>query len=191
MGFFDNLFGGGKKESDFTPSAELMPEDQFWKLIVQANKEAAGDLEAMVGTLSALLQKRPLQDLITFTNRWRQLRGEANTWALWGAAYIIEGGCSDDGFTYFRDWLIAKGPDRYKPAMADPESLIDVDRDEEQGHYGEDVYFVAIALFEERTGEKDIPALFQENFETTGTQWDEEGDDLERMFPRLWAKFSE
>ncbi|MFL6076856.1 MAG: DUF4240 domain-containing protein [Mycobacteriales bacterium] len=27
---------------------------------------------------------------------------------LWGAAYLINGGASDDGFDYFRGWLIAR-----------------------------------------------------------------------------------
>jgi hypothetical protein len=27
----------------------------------------------------------------------------------WGAAYLANGGCSDDGFDYFRGWLIGQG----------------------------------------------------------------------------------
>ena len=30
-------------------------------------------------------------------------------WDLWGAAYLANGGCSDDGFDYFRGWLIGQG----------------------------------------------------------------------------------
>lgn len=35
----------------------------------------------------------------------------AYTWELWGAAYVINGGCSDDTFEYFRAALIALGED--------------------------------------------------------------------------------
>jgi hypothetical protein len=28
---------------------------------------------------------------------------------MWVAAYLMNGGCSDDGFDYFRGWLIAQG----------------------------------------------------------------------------------
>ena len=30
-------------------------------------------------------------------------------WNLWGAAYLMKGGCSDDAFDYFRGWLVAQG----------------------------------------------------------------------------------
>ena len=45
------------------------------------------------------------------------------TWDLWGVAYILKGGCSDDGFEYFRAWLIARGRDFVAQALADPEGL--------------------------------------------------------------------
>ena len=43
---------------------------------------------------------------------------------LWGAAYLINGGCSDDGFVYFLGWLIAQGRDVYQAALPDPDSLV-------------------------------------------------------------------
>jgi hypothetical protein len=49
---------------------------------------------------------------------------------------------------------------------------------------------VAATVFEERTGE-DIPAEFPGNHTITGAEWQEEGDDLQRMFPRLWKKYDE
>jgi hypothetical protein len=30
-------------------------------------------------------------------------------WPLWGPAYIMNGGCSDDGFDYFLGWLVGQG----------------------------------------------------------------------------------
>ncbi|HXB08172.1 MAG TPA: DUF4240 domain-containing protein [Puia sp.] len=189
MGFFDKLFGGSKKESGFTPSAELMPEDRFWGLIVASNEESEGDADQQEDSLRELLQELPLQEVITFQNRYRQLRGVAYTWPLWGAAYIINGGCSDDGFCYFRDWLIARGPEVYKQAIADAEWLVNVEWSED-GFDAEGMCYVAGAVFEKRTGD-DLPAQYAENFEISGTEWEEEGDDLARMFPKLWAKYGE
>ncbi len=36
-------------------------------------------------------------------------------------AYIINGGCSDDGFDYFLGWLIAKGRKYFEAALVNPE----------------------------------------------------------------------
>lgn len=41
------------------------------------------------------------------------------------AAYLIGGGCSDDGFTDFRFGVIAQGRDWYEKAAACPDSLAD------------------------------------------------------------------
>jgi hypothetical protein len=188
MGFLDKLFGGGKKDLDFTPTAELMPEDIFWNIIMTSFNEAAGEIDLQGKALAALLQKLPLQDIIAFQNRYRQLRGAAYTWPLWGAAYIINGGCGDDGFCYFRDWLIAQGPEVYAKALADPELLVNLDLDEDETE-AEGMAYVAESVFEERTGE-DLPAEYVENYEISGNEWKEEGDDLARMFPKLWEKYN-
>jgi len=188
MGFLRNLFGGGKR-SDFTPSTELMPEERFWELIVVSHKKADGEMAMQIEELEVLLQKVPLQEVITFHNRYRQLRGLAYTWPLWGAAYLMNGGCSDDGFCYWRDWLIAQGPEVYKQALADPEWLVNVEWDDEEME-AEQMAYVPAMVFEERTGSEDFPAISEENFAISGTQWREESDDLQRMFPKLWAKYS-
>lgn len=46
--------------------------------------------------------------------------------SLWAAAYVINGGCSDDGFDYFRGWLILQGRETFGQAVADPDSLDDL-----------------------------------------------------------------
>jgi hypothetical protein len=196
MGIFSKLFGSGK--NDFTPSSECMPEDQFWQLIADARNESAGDPERQEWALTALLHTLPLGDLITFQNRYRQLRGQAYTWPLWGAAYIINGGCGDDSFCYFRDWLIAQGRDVYTNTLADPEWLADFDFPEEETDlegeiitsraiFAEEMAYVADSVFQKRTGKR-MPAAFAENQELTGPEWKEEGDDLARMFPKLWKE---
>src|SRR6202035_936121 len=130
MGIFGKLFGGGKKDPNYVPSADLMPEDTFWNLIQESRKNSGGDPDFQEEALANLLRKLPLQDIIAFQNRFHELRGRAYTWQLWGAAYIINGGCGDDSFCYFRDWLIAQGRDTYTKAVADPEWLGELDLQE-------------------------------------------------------------
>ena len=42
---------------------------------------------------------------------------------LWAAAYVINGGCSDDGFDYCRGWLILQGREVFEHVVADPRTL--------------------------------------------------------------------
>ena len=49
------------------------------------------------------------QDVVSFELAFGHEVQRAYTWDLWGAAYVVHGGASDDGFVYFRHWLISKG----------------------------------------------------------------------------------
>lgn len=40
-----------------------------------------------------------------------------------GAAYLINGGRSDDGFDHFRGWLLTQGRATWQAALAEPDSL--------------------------------------------------------------------
>jgi len=187
MGLFGKLFGG-KKENGYTPSDALMDESQFWTIIQNSYDKAGGKYDAQMGTLASQLRKISLQDLILFDNRFRQLRGQAYTWPLWGAAYIIHGGCSDDGFMDFRSWLIAQGRSFYHRALQDPGTLVEVNSEKFEEDW-EGIIYVAAEVFEERT-EENIPSEYDENQTLTGQEWQEEGDDLARMFPALWEKYA-
>ena len=36
----------------------------------------------------------------------------------------MNGGCSDDGFQYFRNWIISRGKEVYYAAKENPDNLI-------------------------------------------------------------------
>ena len=76
---------------------------------------------------------------------------------MWGAAYVIHGGCSDDGFEYFRRWLISRGRKAYEAALADPDSLAQLDvRPGPNGVWEfERIYYVAMKVFNKK-GEGDV-----------------------------------
>jgi hypothetical protein len=187
MGLFDKLFGG--KKHDFKPSADLMPEDQFWPIIQSTFDKAKGDFRDQQNEMKKALSKLSAQDIIFFDNRFRQLRGEAYNWQLWAAIYIIHGGCGDDSFSDFRGWVISQGKDFYYKTIADPGSLVELDQDRIEVEW-EGMSYIASEVFEERTGE-DIPSEFLENYEQIkGTEWDENSDELQKMFPELWAKYA-
>ena len=60
-------------------------------------------------------------EIVEFGAIFNEYSSGAYTWELWAAAYLIGGGCSDDGFLDFRGWLISKEK-VYERTLQDPQS---------------------------------------------------------------------
>ena len=108
-----------------------MDEATFWAVIDDARREAEADLDVDRGAVADLLAegvtdrlaRLPAADIVAFDGLVTAKRRAARTWPLWAAGYLLCGGCSDDGFEYFRLWLISRGRAVYEAAVADPDSL--------------------------------------------------------------------
>ena len=153
-----------------------MTTDQFWDLIDEAIKRAPDDLEARNRAMEYLLGTLPPGGWNSFGQKFYEIDSAAYTWALWGAAYQINGGCSDDGFDYFRAWLISQGRAVYEGALANPDSLADhVDPDEDD-HENEDFLDIAI----KSTAQGPLTT------EPAGEDWDFDDEaEMQRRYPRL------
>ena len=90
-----------------------MDEQMFWSLIGRAQRPSE---------LHAQLAGLPEDQLLSFERLHAAYINRAYTSDLWGAAYLINGGCSDDTFEYFRAALISLGREVYERALTDPES---------------------------------------------------------------------
>lgn len=102
-----------------------MDKDGFWHLIDRALEQSGDDTEAVAMRATDLLAAMPPEEIIAAHQLlWDQLAA-SYTAPLWAAAYLINGGCSDDLFDYFRGWLITQGRDTFEQALADPEFLAD------------------------------------------------------------------
>ncbi len=51
---------------------------------------------------------------------------KAHKYSIWCAAEIVRGGCGDDSFHYFRNWLILQGFDIYKNALENADTLLKI-----------------------------------------------------------------
>ena len=69
------------------------------------------------------LSKLSPSDILRFGKWWNSVHDAAYTWMLWGAAYLMNGGCSDDGSVCFRYWLILKGEPIYTAVLKAPDAL--------------------------------------------------------------------
>ena len=177
-----------------------MGPDAFWDLIAGAKRECGQDMDASLQWLTERLTTLGPQQAQDFHDILHGYKHLAYKYGLWTAATMMCGdGCSDDGFMDFRAWLIAQGKEVYLAALADPDSLADVEP------YGgcqfESFSYVASKVLNTLTGRgayvalADFDALVLEL--SKGIQYGEgidypyEWDELERHFPRLCGKYLE
>ncbi|MGW4648678.1 DUF4240 domain-containing protein [Kitasatospora sp. NPDC004289] len=95
--------------------------DEFWQIVETARRQPGPVDEALVGELT----KRSPEEVVAFQGHLDRLREAVYRWDVWAAAYLLHGGCSDDGFMDFRAGLITLGRDWYERAAASPDALAD------------------------------------------------------------------
>ncbi len=172
-----------------TAPASSMNEAGVWQLVAETRDAADGDTGRQTELLEERLRQLPAQQIEAFSRIRHRLDERAYTWELWGAATVIEDGCSDDCFRDFRAYLISLGRTPYETALRDPDALAPVVQDAETGDW-ENADDVAPDAYEAVAGE-DIPTGDSDlSGEPRGAAWDDEQEDeLVRRYPRLAARF--
>lgn len=167
-----------------------MDRDTFWALVDRTRAATDGDPDAQEEALREALGQMPPAEIVDFERHASALLAESYRMRLWGAAYLINGGCSDDGFDYFRGWLVAQGRAVYEAALADPDTLADHpglgDGDVEL----EGLWYVAQQEYERLTG-GEMPELEQPEVadeEAFDLDFDDD-DGMRAQYPRLSARF--
>ncbi len=169
-----------------------MDVDRFWQLIEESGREAR-DCEEQAGVLSDRLELLTPEEIVSFERHLDARMRESYRHDIWAVAYIINGGCSDDGFDYFRGWLIARGRDFFEMVMRTPERVGEgVARGAERDEYArecESILSAAEAAYESKTGQEIPFVAFTTHLgtEPQGEPWEE--DDLERLYPDLTRRF--
>ncbi|RYG60494.1 DUF4240 domain-containing protein [bacterium] len=162
-----------------------MDREQFWQLI-EKSQNKRGDCDAQAAKLTKLLVKLDADEIIDFDRIFAELSAQSYRHDLWAVAYIVNGGCSDDGFEYFRWWLIAQGRAYFDAAMLSPESAADKVEPGEEVEC-ESVKYAIAEAYEEKTGQSLPDLTVQYPAEPLGQSWSEE--DLEKLYPALCQKF--
>jgi len=169
--------------------------EQFWKLIESSRKgfdpnRRDGNMEEQCEELKTLLLKLPPTEIVDFRDHLLARMNAAFHWDLWGAAYIIASGCSDDGFADFRGWLVSMGRRVFEDAVSNPQSLIDV----ADAPGVEDVFFADFAdvpaqAYAELTGHELPPSTAHPPVAPAGEKWSQDEGNLPQRFPKLWAHY--
>jgi hypothetical protein len=169
-----------------------MDATDFWNLIddARARVGAPEDAEAVVERASALLATRPRDEILAAQQVFWDLMAASYRAPLWAAAYTINGGCSDDGFDYFRGWLIAQGREVFERVVADPDTLAELPLVREAAAAGidlecEEMLGVAWDAYAVTTGQSMPERSFTIDYPALDPDWNFSFDDAERVAARL------
>jgi hypothetical protein len=139
-----------------------MDRNGFWTLVDSAREGCRGDCTGVPDAVAQVLIALGLREIADFAQIQDALENAADREDLWLACVLLNGGFgSDDGFLYFRGWLIAQGRAVYAAALADPDSLADVPAAVAVTAEGDDFadcenfLYVANTAWEEVTGDED------------------------------------
>ena len=186
-----------------------MNSERFWGIIDEALDSSDG-WEQIYAPLVERLSQLEDADIV----RWGQIFDLYHKISykdrLWAAAYVINGGCSDDGFDYFRGWLIAQGKTVFLNALRDPDSLVELKAEMGEAEC-EDMLIVATRAFWKKHNLKDAFHEYdnecsaypltpdeQETIkaeivyaEETSIDWSNDEELLKDIVPRLWEFYEE
>ena len=179
-----------------------MSKSDFWELIAGAKKECGQNMDASSQWLAGQLIARGLQQTQDFHDILNGYLNLSYQYGLWTAASLMcENGCSDDGFIDFRAWLIAQGEEVYMAALADPDSLADVEA------YGgcqfEELLYTGNETMKHLTGKDAYENTDPDAYKALvaelkkgitygeGVDYPYEWDEVEEYLPRLCEKYLE
>jgi hypothetical protein len=163
-----------------------MDETRFWAIIEAGGRKAAADPERQLAAVHKKLLALAPEEIREFHRHFNQKLADAYTWELWGAAFLINGGCSDDGFHYFRAWLISRGRAVYEAAVANPDTLAGLTDPDRDDYEFEDLWSASQYAYRERTGEEMPSVEFLWPRKPRGRRWNFYNDrQMSRRLPKL------
>lgn len=203
MGIFDKLFGKKEQTKRETPktfnqeiekTSEMLDETIFWNIVDSSVKNTKNQ-DSQEKFLIKEIEKLTPKQMIGFRLRTDKLLYDTYNSEMWCAGYIMNGGCSDDGFEYFRNWIISRGKETYYKAKENPDNLISEFVEGEEYYDFESFWYVALTAFNNKTG-KELYDYIAEDFKTNEGNYssfkftwkEEEPETMKAICPRLFEK---
>ncbi|MEW5677229.1 DUF4240 domain-containing protein [Flavobacterium enshiense] len=203
MGIFDKLFGKrvttrNFDKSQLSKSAEMLDENIYWNIITTSLKKTDNQDDQEQSLINEIEKLTP-KEIIGFRLRTDKLLYDTYNSEIWCAGYIMNGGCSDDSFEYFRNWVISRGKETYYKAKENPDSLISEVNGDMEYYDFEGFWYVALEAFNRKTGKDLYDYIDNDNFKTNegnypqiNFNWEEEEpESMRRICPQLFDKLWE
>ena len=167
-------------------------EARFWA-VVEATTAKSNSQSEQAAALRSELEKLGVQQIEEFDRVFAQKMRKSYRWDLWGAAYVIHGGASDDGFEYFRRWLISRGRAFFEHAVANPDALAEIiPADADASLEFEEFSYVATEVWAAKTGRDAAQMPMEAGGGSTGPAgkpFEEDETWLAAHYPKLWRRF--
>jgi hypothetical protein len=173
-------------EAEVSAARAALTPERFWALVDDTRRTSFGSCFVMAALLKRKLQALSPTEILGFELQFRDRMLESYRWDLWGVAYLVNGGASDDGLEYFRAWLIGQSREYLLAGLKNAERAADRAgrlRDSEC----EQILYCAHEAYEARA-KQPMPKVIREwPAQPAGTKWKEE--DLPRLYPKLVNKW--
>lgn len=167
--------------SNLSPTSKMLDEDKYWE-IVAVSLEIAEKASTSLGHTDLKNTKKEIfqevflvemiaelspKEMIGFRLRTDKFLYDTYTPEMWCAGHIMNNKwCSDDGFQYFRNWVISRGKEVYYRAKENPDSLVHHLIEDREYYDFESFWFVALDAFKNKTGKDLYDYIDIENFKT-------------------------
>jgi hypothetical protein len=174
-----------------------MRTDDFWAVIDRATADRPDRPDDVAKRATAELATRAPDEIVAWGRHLDKVMAASGKEDLWAAAYLINGGCSEDGFDNFRGWLIANGRDVVARAVREPDSLADLPAVRAAASTGavfeaEEVLTIAEEAHQQATGSDLPPKETPPVRPDPAMLWDfDNEDEMQKRLPRLSALFLE
>jgi Protein of unknown function (DUF4240) len=154
-----------------------MDEQNFWEIVQRANDISGGNMDRKCDVLRQQISVLSKDAALEFARLFDAVMDKAYHWPLWGAAYVINGGCGDDSFIDFRASLISRGRQAFECALSDPDTLADEDFSQANWFYEGYQYAVTdgVKAAAGKSPQRQIPTR------PSGVEWQE--DEVYALFP--------
>lgn len=172
-----------------------MRTDDFWAVIARATADRPTSPAEVAKRAAADLATGDPEEIVAWGRHLDKVMVASGTEDLWAAAYLINGGCSDEGFDSFRGWLIAHGRETVARSVKSPDSLAEMPAVRSAADSGAvfeagEVLSIAAEAYALATG-AELPAGGRPVTRPDAADlWDfDDEEEMQRRLPRLAALF--
>ncbi|BAL86385.1 hypothetical protein AMIS_11650 [Actinoplanes missouriensis 431] len=175
-----------------------MRTDDFWAVIDRATEQRPATPAEVAERAVADLATRDPEEIVAWGRHLDRVLAASGTEDLWAAAYLINGGCTEEGFDNFRGWLVAHGRKAVAASVKSPDVLAGMPAVRAAAETGavfeaEEVLTIAARAYEKATGEP-LPDAGERprTRPEVADLWDfDNEEEMQRRLPRLSELFLE